>query len=584
MIIPGVPQAFLDLCKLNVEVPIKPESHLSRSSTLYSPTAPDFDKLKDKVDHARLTKNYADAYTDNHGLRCDQGFIVKTGPAWPKPSAPNARPFRRELRAVNGHRIAPAWDDILTRIEVCIKGAKLPFTAVMPLGFANVDEQERFCPLLVAIGVEPKKVTYEDAKAVSESVKLNILAEAGFDDVEVAIWEFETFLSSSGPKLPALDPELQGHLTEFYHAFTSTLGIAVAPLKQPGYEGSLGLFLTRGDDSKLLALTAAHVARPPWMFPDNKGLSLKAADMHNEDIVMLGYEANTLAVEKIQSEVGRLQQSIKNDEQRIVGLQVRLNNGAEDADGITTAIRTARQNVDMSKESIRQLAIHHGRVTGLMPIPDNRCIARVLFADPIGASSDGPDAHTQDWAVLGIRKDAFGDDFQGNILYIGDKLGGQAFLDRMFPHYADRDGYVYPEHGLLRFRGVVPMEGPLRPKQRDAKGDPAMAVAKNSRTTGTTTGWYSELKSLVRYYKFINVEFTSRELTIVPYDNKPGTGAFSDRDDSGAAIVDRDGRVVALLTGGGGGISDATDVTFASPYCEVEKRMKEIFPGIRLLE
>ncbi|KIM29468.1 hypothetical protein M408DRAFT_15836 [Serendipita vermifera MAFF 305830] len=543
LIIPGVPQAFLDLCKLNVEVPIKPESHLSRSSTLYSPTAPDFDKLKDKVDHARLTKNYADAYTDTHGLR------------------------------------------------LCIKGAKLPFTAVMPLGFANVDEQEPFCPLLVAIGVEPKKVTYEDAKAVSESVKLTILAEAGFDDVEVAIWEFETFLSSSGPKLLALDPELQGHLTEFYHAFTSTLGIAVAPLKQPGYEGSLGLFLTRGDDSKLLALTAAHVARPPWMFPDNKGLSLKAADMHNEDIVMLGYEANTLAVKKIQSEVGRLQQSIKNDEQRIVGLQVRLNNGAEDADGITTAIRTARQNVDMSKESIRQLAIHHGRVTGLMPIPDNRCIARVLFADPIGASSDGPDAHTRDWAVLGIRKDAFGDDFQGNILYIGilyhagDKLGGQAFLDRMFPHYADRDGYVYPEHGLLRFRGVVPMEGPLRPKQRDAKGDTALAVAKNSRTTGTTTGWYSELKSLVRYYKFINVEFTSRELTIVPYDNKPGTGAFSDRDDSGAAIVDRGGRVVALLTGGGGGgISDATDVTFASPYCEVEKRMKEIFPGIRLLE
>ena len=376
--------------------------------------------IEDKVDRTRLTKNYADAYTDTHGLRCGQGFIVKTGPAWPKAKGPNARPFRRELRAVNGHRIAPAWDDILTRIEVCLKGAKLPFTAIMPLGFANVDKQEPFCPLVVAIGVEPEKVVYKDAKDVAESVKLNILTEAGFDDVEVAVWEFETFLSGSGPKLPALDPELNGRLTEFYHAFSSTLGIAVAPLKQPEYEGSLGLFLTQGDDNRLLALTAAHVARPPAIFPDNKGLSLKAADRHHEEIVVLGNGAYALAVKKIQTKVGRLQQSIKTDEQRVLGLQGRLDNGVEDAeDAIAAAIRTARQNIDISMESIRQLTILYGRVTGLMPIPDNRCIARVLFADRIGASSNGPDGYTQDWAVLDIQKDAFSDDFPGNTLYLG---------------------------------------------------------------------------------------------------------------------------------------------------------------------
>lgn len=382
-------------------------------------TASNSGKPKDKVDQTRLTKNYADAYTDTHGLRSGQGFIVKTGPAWPKREGPNPRPFRRELRAVNGHRIAPVWDDILTRIEVYLKGAKLPFTAVMPLGFANVGEEKPFCPLVVAIGVEPEKVAFEDAKAAAESLKLNILAEAGFDDVEVALWEFETFLSGSGPKLPALDPELHGHLTEFHHPFTSTLGIAVVPLKQPGYEGSLGLFFTRGDGTEILALTAAHVARPPTMFPDNKGLSLKAADRHQEEMVALGNEAYTLAIKKIQVEVGRLQQSVKTDELRAQGLRGRLDNGAVDANGtIVAAIRTAELDVEISKESIRQLNILHSRVTQFMPIPDNRCIGRVLFADPIGASSDGPDAYTRDWAIVGIRKDAFGDDFQGNTLYI----------------------------------------------------------------------------------------------------------------------------------------------------------------------
>jgi hypothetical protein len=259
LIIEDVPQAFLELCKLGVEVATQLEYPLSQSSTLVFPTASDSDKPKDKT---RLTKNYTDAYTDTHGLRSGQGFIVKTGPAWSKNEGPNARPFRRELRPVNSHPILPVWDDILTRIDVYLKEANLQFTAAMPLSFANVEEEKAFCPLVVVIGVEPEKVAFEDAQAVAKYVKLNILADAGFNDVEVAIWEFETFFSGSGPKLPTLDPELHRHLTRFHHPFTSTLGIPVAPLKQPWYEGSLGLFLTRGDGTEVLALTAAHVVAP----------------------------------------------------------------------------------------------------------------------------------------------------------------------------------------------------------------------------------------------------------------------------------------------------------------------------------
>jgi hypothetical protein len=46
-----------------------------------------------------------------------------------------------------------------------------------------------------------------------------------------------------------------------------------------------------------------------------------------------------------------------------------------------------------------------------MPIPENRCIGHVLYADPIGISDDG---YIRVWAVVKIRKDAFADDFQGN--------------------------------------------------------------------------------------------------------------------------------------------------------------------------
>jgi len=150
----------------------------------------------------------------------------------------------------------------------------------------------------------------------------------------------------------------------------------------------------------------------------------------------------------------------------------------------------------------------------------------------------------------------------------------------MFPHMTDRVGYGYPEHGLLPLRGVVPESELLKFKQLNANGEPALAVVKNGRTTGTTMGWVNRLKSLVRHYDCIGT-FWSRELTVVAHHG--ALGAFSAEGDSGSIIADRGGRIVALLTGGGG-LTNATDVTFATPFCQLEKRIKEAMPGIRLLD
>jgi len=415
LIIDDVPQSFLNVCDPIFEVPSGEEldSPISSTDSFEFVTTSDYDK----ADRTRLTNNYPNAYSDTYGLRSGRGFIFKTGPAWPKGEEPYGRPLPHELRPVNDHPITPVWDDILTRIETRLQDDKLPFTAVMPLGFANVGEEEPFCPLVVAIGVEPTRVAFKDAKTVAESVKL-ILAEAGFDDIQVAIWEFETFLS--GLNLPALDPELYGSLTKFHHPFTSTLGIPVAPLKQPMCEGSLGLFLTRGNGTELMALTAAHVARPPSVFSDNKGMSLKAAKRCYEEIIVLGDDAYARAITDIQHEVRNLKDSIEEGQMNIPSLQTRLDTGVADADGtIRAAIRSTQRKVGIWKEFIWQLYKLYIRVTPNMPIPSNRRIGRVVFADPIRASSNGPDACTWDWAVIAIQKDAFGADFKGNTLYIG---------------------------------------------------------------------------------------------------------------------------------------------------------------------
>ena len=287
------------------------------------------------------------------------------------------------------------------------------------MGFANVGAETAFCPLVVILGVEPETIEFEVAKSVAQYVKLNIIAKAGFDDIEVAIWEFTTSFSGAAPRLSSLDPELDT-ITNFRHPFASTLGIGIAPLKRTGHEGTLGMFMTRGDGTDLFGITAAHVVCPSQLFPDNKGLSEKSAERHQEHIIALGSEAYDHAVKRIEIQIGSLQQGIDSEEQRIKGLRGRLEHGVVDTDGeITSRIEAAQQTVENAKHTIKKLDLLHSNVTKYMAIADNRCIGRILFADPIGVSSNGPDGYTRDWAALKMRKEAFGEDFQGNKIYIG---------------------------------------------------------------------------------------------------------------------------------------------------------------------
>ena len=102
-----------------------------------------------------------------------------------------------------------------------------------------------------------------------------------------------------------------------------------------------------------------------------------------------------------------------------------------------------------------------------------------------------------------------------------------------------------------------------------------MPVIKNSVITGTTVGWVNGLKSLVRYDDDYDLEFTVLETTIVPYG---GRGAFSDKGNSGAIILDRGGRIVAVLTGS----TDDTDVTFGTTWYELEPHIKKALHGCYL--
>lgn len=105
-----------------------------------------------------------------------------------------------------------------------------------------------------------------------------------------------------------------------------------------------------------------------------------------------------------------------------------------------------------------------------------------------------------------------------------------------------------------------------------------MPVIKHGRTTGTTMGWLNGLRSRVRYYlKFendVSIVFRSFETTFVAAD---GRDAFSDRGDSGSAILNR--------AGGGSPtkLTKSTDITFGTPWYQLLPHIEKVLPNCFLL-
>ena len=151
----------------------------------------------------------------------------------------------------------------------------------------------------------------------------------------------------------------------------------------------------------------------------------------------------------------------------------------------------------------------------------------------------------------------------------------------MFSQPKDQADYKYPDDGLLQVFGVVKDNEIRQPQHLDVHGEQALLVVKNGLSTGTTIGRATGLDSFTRVYDDYNIQHTSIEMAILPYDKHHGP--FSAPGDSGAIILDRAGRIVALLTGGGG-TTDETDVTYGTPYWWLEEQIQKAFPGCHLYQ
>jgi len=155
-------------------------------------------------------------------------------------------------------------------------------------------------------------------------------------------------------------------------------------------------------------------------------------------------------------------------------------------------------------------------------------IGHVLFVHPIGIPSEGPDGYTRPQNQKGRIR-----------LYVSH-LATNSTRQHSWSACSPTSLTTVRATGT---RSMRPLRGVV-PESELANGDPSLAVVKNGRTKGTTMGgWYRLLVSRahcrpLRHHVWLLL----------------GQGQLG---------LNRGGRIVALLTGGGG-LTNVTDVTFAA--------------------
>ncbi|WVN86109.1 uncharacterized protein L203_101268 [Cryptococcus depauperatus CBS 7841] len=556
---------------------------VSSSSTFvpFSPAAYHLDLLSldqaklDYVSHARrLSAYYANAAYDFYGTPSAALCVYKNGDAWPVRTGPEAWRTIREARGVHGHPMQAVWSELGERVCALLDDKQVRWTSIDVVSFAEAGDKPFSLPL-IWIGVEPESLAYELANTAAEAVHF-LITEAGFSDFEVGFRESVVTRSVIGPKLLSFDP-IKDSVPEFRKPFTPALGLSIASFKTPHFEGTGALYLRESKDSKrVFLLTCAHVARPLSIY-HNKGLARKTKNHPRERIVVLGYSGYDSVLTHRTCAIGNLDSSIR-------AWQAVLRRLGEPKEGEDESIKRQRDEhlarVERARREIDEIAQFRSEVTRPWSIPDRRVIGEVVHVEPIEANV-APNRFSTDWALIELYDKKFDwDTFPGNKVYIGGNLPLVDYCWRMFPQPENEAKYEYPLDGLQAL-GDIQLEEIRNPQQLDANGEPCLPVVKNGLATGTTIGRVTGMESFFRIYNEHGIEETSRALAVLPYNNK--AGPFSAPGDSGSIVLDRDGRILGMITAGAG-TAPLIDVTYVTPYWHIEQEIKKHFPESLLYE
>ncbi|KAM5543702.1 hypothetical protein V8D89_002319, partial [Ganoderma adspersum] len=487
------------------------------------------------------------------GLPSRPVLVARTSTTpWEVPKGPvsEASLTPKELRIVDNPDLAELWHtEVARQVHAALdsKGVKMGSTNIVRIGYVG----DANPPVILWIGVWPKTLSAIAGREVALACKA-VLVEHGIEDVEVEIRESRV-TRSAGPKL--VKPSCTSDPTaEFRICLTPTLGLAISNAATPWAEGTGGFFISSGGaDNKVFLVTARHV-----VFRTKEGnnelFENKNPSTPRRDVVLLGEGAYQGLASSITAEIGKQERSIDVFKKHLQALE------RAEGEQSNEECTQARSGITVAEDAIEKLRKLHDDAKRWEKLED-RVIGHVVYAPPITLGAE-PGGYTEDFALIEIDTSRFdASNVKINCIDLGTQIDSGGFTSLMYPNSTSPTTFKYPDDRLLPLRGTIPAEEMRRPTMLDHNGDHCIVVLKRGRTSGLTVGRANGIDSYIRHYDNV-VPKTSREWTIIPYNNK--SGAFSEKGDSGSVVVDGCGRIGGLLTGGDG-ITKSLDLTYATP-------------------
>ncbi|KEP47580.1 hypothetical protein V565_150850 [Rhizoctonia solani 123E] len=233
-------------------------------------------------------------------------------------------------------------------------------------------------------------------------------------------------------------------------------------------------------------------------------------------------------------------------------------------------LRRKQGDLTRTEKDIVQLADFFQLLTSTWSDAYQRIIGWLDWAPKIHSNLDLR-RYTRDLGVIALDEDKFKENFKGNIVYLAGKYTRKEINSFFHSNAANAPAFKYPSDHLFRLSGFVDAAGLANPYFSDENNNPGSIVAKHGQATDLTFGRLSELEA----HTCDEFEHDSWEVAFLNFSKKLGN--FSAKGDSGAAIFNAQGKLVALLHSGmPRGMSN--HVTFGMPGHYVVELVKEHYP------
>ncbi|RPB00457.1 hypothetical protein L873DRAFT_1827625 [Choiromyces venosus 120613-1] len=469
-----------------------------------------------------------------YGLYSKPVLIARMGNS--RLTGPWAYLWLKEIRTVGNHPLKVVWEDNLAcRIHDILKskGVEWTSTDVARIGFVG----ESVTPVHgLTIAKECKQLLV--ANKIRESVVTRYISP-----------KLRKPIDSFYPTAQLLDP------------LTSTLGPFICNAITPWADGT-GSFYVTDDNSELYLVTAHHVVFKPDLVNNNR-YKHKFSGQPRVNVVLFGTAAFTNYIAQIKRAIEGKRIIVEFHERRVK--ETVEDHDGRDVEDIVRKYAAVEKLVKEVEDAIVAFKKLYDDVEKDWGNIDNRILGYVRFSRSIEVGTC-PNGYTQDYALIKIYSSKIdAASFTGNAINLGTQIAPDEFTCLMFPNSKNRNAFKYPTNCVFKVQGMVPDKEMRDPTIIDQNSEPCLLLMKRGNTTGLsglTLGRANDTLSFARNY-FDNGETkTSKKWAIYPYDNK--SGPFSAKGDCGSGIIDCLGRLGGLITAGGG-LTDSSDTTYATP-------------------